>query len=94
MAFDGDSVRALPILYNNYLDLNKIQADARAAAEERLKGDEASDQASGWMNDMAPAAFNQLNFRVPIVPPFPLHSVARGAGIALKNVDKFSFLMR
>ena len=24
----------------------------------------------------------------------PLHSVARGAGIALKNVDKFSFLMR
>jgi len=24
----------------------------------------------------------------------PLHSVAKGAGIALKNVDKFSFLMR
>lgn len=24
----------------------------------------------------------------------PLHNVARGAGIALKNVDKFSFLMR
>ena len=24
----------------------------------------------------------------------PLHSVARGAGVALKNVDKFSFLMR
>lgn len=24
----------------------------------------------------------------------PLHSVARGAGIALKNVDRFSFLMR
>ena len=70
VAFDGDSVRALPILYNNYLDLNKIQADARAAAEERLKGDKASDNASGWMNDMAPAAFNQLNFRIPIVPPF------------------------
>ena len=24
----------------------------------------------------------------------PLHCVARGAGIALKNVDRFSFLMR
>ena len=24
----------------------------------------------------------------------PLHAVARGTGIALKNVDKFSFLMR
>ena len=24
----------------------------------------------------------------------PLHSVATGAGIALKNVDRFSFLMR
>jgi rod shape-determining protein MreB len=24
----------------------------------------------------------------------PLHSVAKGAGIALKNVDRFSFLMR
>jgi rod shape-determining protein MreB len=24
----------------------------------------------------------------------PLHAVARGTGVALKNVDKFSFLMR
>jgi rod shape-determining protein MreB len=24
----------------------------------------------------------------------PLHSVAKGAGIALKNIDRFSFLMR
>ena len=24
----------------------------------------------------------------------PLHSVAKGTGIALKNVDRFSFLMR
>ena len=28
------------------------------------------------------------------VPEDPLHSVAKGAGIALKNVDRFSFLMR
>ncbi len=28
------------------------------------------------------------------VAPDPLHSVARGTGIALKNVDKFKFLMR
>ena len=28
------------------------------------------------------------------VAPDPLHAVARGTGIALKNVDKFSFLMR
>jgi rod shape-determining protein MreB and related proteins len=24
----------------------------------------------------------------------PLHAVARGTGVALKNVDKFPFLMR
>ena len=29
-----------------------------------------------------------------IVAEDPLHCVARGAGIALKNVDRFSFLMR
>ena len=28
------------------------------------------------------------------VPEDPLHSVAKGAGIALKNVNRFSFLMR
>ena len=28
------------------------------------------------------------------VPEDPLHSVAKGAGIALKNIDRFSFLMR
>ncbi|MBQ6549528.1 MAG: rod shape-determining protein, partial [Prevotella sp.] len=28
------------------------------------------------------------------VPEDPLHSVAKGAGVALKNVDRFSFLMR
>ena len=28
------------------------------------------------------------------VPEDPLHSVAKGAGIALKNVDRFTFLMR
>ena len=28
------------------------------------------------------------------VPEDPLHSVAKGAGIALKNVDRFNFLMR
>jgi rod shape-determining protein MreB len=28
------------------------------------------------------------------VPEDPLHSVAKGAGVALKNVNRFSFLMR
>ena len=28
------------------------------------------------------------------VPEDPLHAVARGTGIALKNVDKFNFLIR
>jgi rod shape-determining protein MreB len=28
------------------------------------------------------------------VPEDPLHSVAKGTGVALKNVDRFSFLMR
>ena len=29
-----------------------------------------------------------------IVAEDPLHCVARGAGIALNNIDRFSFLMR
>jgi rod shape-determining protein MreB len=29
-----------------------------------------------------------------IVAEDPLHCVARGAGIALKNIDRFTFLMR
>ena len=29
-----------------------------------------------------------------LVAEDPLHAVARGTGIALKNADKFSFLMR
>jgi rod shape-determining protein MreB len=28
------------------------------------------------------------------VPEDPLHSVAKGAGVALKNIDRFNFLMR
>ena len=70
VAFNGDQVRQLPILYNKYLDLQKMQQDAREVAEKRLNGDEAENEASGWMHDMAPAAFNQLSFRIPLVPPF------------------------
>ncbi|NPD82909.1 rod shape-determining protein [Palleniella muris] len=34
-------------------------------------------------------------FKIPFhIADDPLHSVAKGAGIALKNVDRFSFLMR
>ena len=39
----------------------------------------------------------RLSDRIQIpfhVPEDPLHAVARGTGIALKNIDKFSFLMR
>ena len=36
---------------------------------------------------------DKINIRFHIAED-PLHSVARGTGIALKNVDKFSFLMR
>jgi rod shape-determining protein MreB len=34
-------------------------------------------------------------YNIPVrVADDPLHAVARGTGIALKNVDRFSFLMR
>ena len=36
---------------------------------------------------------NKINIPFHIAED-PLHSVAKGAGIALKNVDRFSFLMR
>lgn len=36
---------------------------------------------------------NKLNIQFHIAED-PLHAVARGTGIALKNVDKYSFLIR
>jgi rod shape-determining protein MreB len=37
--------------------------------------------------------FEKINIRFNIAED-PLHAVAKGTGIALKNVDRFSFLMR
>ena len=70
VAFDGDSVRALPILYNKYLDLEKIKSEARANAEEQLKGGDAQTEAEKWSEDLAPDAYNQLDYRIPLVPPY------------------------
>ena len=36
---------------------------------------------------------NKINIEFHIAED-PLHSVAKGTGIALKNIDRFSFLMR
>ena len=70
VAFDGDSVRVLPILYNKYLDLEKMKADALANAEERLQGDAAQEQAEAWMKALAPEAYPQLTFNIPLKKPF------------------------
>ena len=70
VAFAGENVRELPILYNKYLDLEKMKADARAAAEERLKGGEAQTNAEGWTNDLAPDAYSRMDFWIPMTPPF------------------------
>ncbi len=67
---NGDSVRVLPILYNKYLDLEKMKADALANAAERLQGDEAQKAAEDWTKEMAPAAYPQLTFNVPMKKPF------------------------
>ena len=99
VAFNGDSVRALPILYNKYLDLEKMKADARANAEGHLQGDKAQEEAEGWTNDLAPSAYSQLDFKIPLVPPYYARfgvnldffqtkklqvSVALGVGISAK----------
>ena len=70
VAFNGDSVRVLPILYNKYLDLEKMKADALANAEEHLQGDEAQKAGEDWTKALAPAAFPQLNFSIPLKKPF------------------------
>ncbi|MBE3094767.1 MAG: rod shape-determining protein, partial [Actinobacteria bacterium] len=36
---------------------------------------------------------DKINIKFNVVED-PLHAVARGSGVALKNVDKFSFLIR
>ena len=70
VAFDGDSVRVLSILYNKYLDLEKMKADALAIAEEHLQGDEAQKAAEDWTKALAPEAYPQLTFNIPLKKPF------------------------
>lgn len=57
VAFNGDSVRVLSILYNKYFDLEKMKADALAIAEEHLQGDEAQKAAEDWTKALAPEAY-------------------------------------
>ena len=45
------------------------------------------------LRGLAKRLTDQLNIQF-IVAEDPLHCVAKGAGIALNNVDRFSFLMR
>jgi hypothetical protein len=47
-----------------------MKRDARDAAEERLQGSDAETEAENWTKDMAPDAINQLNFKIPLKPPF------------------------
>ena len=70
VAFNGDSVRVLSILYNKYFDLEKMKADALAIAEEHLQGDEAQKAAEDWTKALAPEAYPQLTFNIPLKKPF------------------------
>lgn len=47
-----------------------MKADALANAEEHLQGDEAQKAGEDWTKEMAPAAFPQLTFNVPMKKPF------------------------
>ena len=45
------------------------------------------------LRGLAKRLTNKINIQF-IVADDPLHCVAKGAGIALKNIEQFSFLMR
>ena len=70
MAFDGDIVRQLPILCSDYTNLQELRQSAEESAKDKLKGEDASDQASGWISDLAPSAGNSIGVRIPLPPPF------------------------
>lgn len=70
IAFDGQEVRQLPILYNRYIDLEKLAKDAEEVAKARLSGEDAGDQANGWVTEVAPSAVTKLSFKIPLEPPF------------------------
>ena len=106
VAFDGEEVRQLPILCNNYIDLQRLIKESKDAALEQLEPKEdAGSTASNWINDVAPDAGFKLSLTVPIVPPFYFRigvdadffkakklgiSVAVGAGISYDVINQES----
>ena len=70
VAFDDDIVRQLPILCNNYTNLQDVRKSAEESAKEKLGGEDASEQASSWIRDLAPSAGNSIGVRIPLPPPF------------------------
>ena len=90
IAFDGTEVRQLPILYNRYIDLEKLAKDAEEVAKERLSGEDAGDEASGWVTEVAPSAVTQLSFKIPLEPPFYIRI---GVDVDFFKAKKLSFFM-
>ena len=70
VAFSGTEVRQLPILENQYLDLQQMQADFENSLKERLKGNEAEDAGNSWITDILPSGVSSLSARIPLTPPY------------------------
>ena len=69
VAFDGTVVRQLPILNNQYVNLQELHKSVNDVAQKRLEGDEASDTASGWITDVAGDKTFSLGLKIPLTPP-------------------------
>ena len=92
IAFDGQEVKQLPILYNRYIDLQKLAKDAEEVAKERLSGDKAGDEASGWVTEVAPSAMTKLSFKIPLEPPFYIRLGLDADFFKAKKLSFFSAL--
>ena len=71
VAFAGTEVRQLPILENQYLDLQQMEKDFEDSLHDRTDAKEGADEADRWISDVLPGGAASLNARIPKnIPPY------------------------
>ena len=71
VAFDGTEVRQLPILENQYYNLQEMAEETKQGLEDTAKNDDAGKEGDKWTSEVLPSGAISFNFRGPIwSPPF------------------------
>jgi hypothetical protein len=71
VAFDGTEGRQLPILENQYYNLQEMAEETKQGLEDTAKNDDAGKEGDKWTSEVLPSGAISFNFRAPRwSPPF------------------------